>query len=377
MAASHDEAFFALPEYLQRRIDSAFFSTIRTAAISHINDGARSSEPPTKRQRLNSEDIPAAGGGGFVVEEDDHTGGGGGGFILDDQNLDSGAGFLIDNAPGNDSNGGGGFLIEESDMAIDPDSASEENARMPLSFVPRALQLLELDTEDQQVLAVFQNAASGWDRNVSTAATDVDALTVTLRDWRAVCSILLEPGTGDSGENDSEGGGGGFIPYAEDDDPSSDFDMHNEDDDDDDEAADSDDDYEPGPSSSKSSRRARSSTKADTATVGGKRHSRASRVDLDSDESELEDNSKPRLLNSRQEAACLEAFAMFFTGVESEEALQKRRIKISDIQYVSKLLGEKLKAEEMLDMLEVFSSSPDKSMSLQDFERMMVAAKLV
>lgn len=31
----------------------------------------------------------------------------------------------------------------------------------------------------------------------------------------------------------------------------------------------------------------------------------------------------------------------------------------------------------MIEMLEAFSSSPDKSVSLADFSRMMVAAKLV
>jgi len=50
---------------------------------------------------------------------------------------------------------------------------------------------------------------------------------------------------------------------------------------------------------------------------------------------------------------------------------------IADIQRVAKLLKEKITAEDMLEMLDVFSTSPDKSMGLEDFERMMVAAKLV
>ncbi|KIK69119.1 hypothetical protein GYMLUDRAFT_636770 [Collybiopsis luxurians FD-317 M1] len=362
MAASHDEAFFALPKYLQRRIDSAFDSTFKRASRVHTVPG--SSEPAAKRKKLNPEES-AAGGGGFLLDESQS---GGGGFILDDQNVDSGGGFLMEDAPGNES--GGGFVVEDSSMPVDDDvpenAESEESLRIPLSFIPTALQLLDLDPDDEQVLAVFRNAASDW--NNSNEDTADEALAVSQKDWRAVCAILLEPGAGDSGTE-----GGEFISNAEDD-ASSDFDiqMHSGDEDN----PDSDDNYEPDPSPTKSSRRTRSSTKA---AAGGKRRARFSRDSSDSEESEFDAKSRP--LTSRQKAACLETFAMFFpdASTESEDDLRNRRIMLTDIQRVAKLLGEKLKAEEfqMLEMLEVFSTSPDKSMSLQDFERMMVTAKLV
>ena len=60
-----------------------------------------------------------------------------------------------------------------------------------------ALQLLDLPPDDEQVLAVFPNAASGWggsDRNTA----DEDALGVLRKDFFAVCAILFKPGADES-----------------------------------------------------------------------------------------------------------------------------------------------------------------------------------
>jgi len=48
-----------------------------------------------------------------------------------------------------------------------------------------------------------------------------------------------------------------------------------------------------------------------------------------------------------------------------------------DIIRVAELLKEKIKAEEITEMLAAFSTVPDISMSLADFERMMVVAGMV
>jgi len=80
-------------------------------------------------------------------------------------------------------------------------------------------------------------------------------------------------------------------------------------------------------------------------------------------------------LSSRQKETCFKTFALFFPEVPHHK-LADHRIMIRDLQRVSKLLGEKIKAEEMVEMLSTFSTSPDKSVSFDDFSRIMIAAKL-
>jgi len=57
--------------------------------------------------------------------------------------------------------------------------------------------------------------------------------------------------------------------------------------------------------------------------------------------------------------------------------LDCQKIMIKDVTRVANLLKEKIKAEEIIEMLDAFSTSPDKSMNLQDFARMMIATKLI
>lgn len=368
-------AFFALSKHLQQRIDDAFHFTI------DAHKDTLPSEPPLKKQKLNADE----GSSGI--------GAGGGGFILDDPDIDisattgSGGGFLIeDHEPlAGSSSGGGGFLTTDEPSSSSP---SPSQSRIPLSSIPSALQLLELPPDDE-VMTIFRNAASGWDSSGSNSS-DNTALMVTQDDWRAVCAVLVEPFGSTTGV---EGEGGGFL-VADEEEPEddqaeadSDFQMLSEDDADDQDPNESDSDYyEPGPSSSikkssSASRRIRSRPKST-----GKRRARRNN---DDDDFDFDDK-----LTSSQKSACLEAFAMFFSDthlnkntknqnhpsgleLESDIPLQNRRIMLTDIQRVTKLLGEKLTAEDMLDMLDAFSTSPDKSMGLEDFERMMVVAKLV
>jgi len=99
-------------------------------------------------------------------------------------------------------------------------------------------------------------------------------------------------------------------------------------------------------------------------------HSLSKNEDLSSD-----DTNQRRPLTARQQKTCLTTFALFFPEA-SEQDLPFQRIMIKDIQRVAKLLGEKIKAEDVVEMVNMFSTSADKSMSLDDFGRMMVAARL-
>ncbi|KAJ3898375.1 hypothetical protein F5879DRAFT_909987 [Lentinula edodes] len=338
----HDQAFFTLPQHIQRRIDAAFLSAIKHAP-----------EPPLKRRKISTHtELTVDSGGGFIVDIPKR------GFVREDEQENEG---VDDSEP---------FSLPEV----------HDSSQIPLSSIPTALQLLDLPPDDEQVLAIFRNAASGWD-NHDGSRTD-DNLAVTRADWRAVCTILLEPGVGDDGMADGSrrqsGSPGGDGEYVEED-VEDDVDMQYDDE------PESDDDYEPGPSSATNfkSRSTRRHTPATSKVSVAGRRTRGTRfktAETDSDAGEDTDDdqerthSRTKRLTARQKATCLEAFRLFFP--DAKDDLPTRRILLADIQRVAKLLGEKLKAEEMLEMLEVFSTTPDKSMDLQDFERMMIEAKL-
>ncbi|KAK0221818.1 hypothetical protein IW262DRAFT_1376294 [Armillaria fumosa] len=282
--SSAASTFSVLPRYLQRRIDKVYISTAKSLHLIET--------PPLKKRKQGA----------------------------------------------STSSGGGGFLVED-----DPDEAEEEIdasqiPNIPISSILSALQLLDLPPDDEQVLTIFRQAASGWDEGAS-ASTE---LSVSMDDWRAVCAILLEHHAQEYADSD----GDAFSRPVSD--PGSDYqegDVDMEDDD--------DDDYvEEAPSR----RRTRTTTRT---------------RDSDSDS----DSTMPKQLTKRQKQTCLENFALFFPDVTPED-LPRQKIMIADIQRVSKLLNENLKAEEIIEMLENFSSAPDKSMNLSDFERMMITAKL-
>jgi hypothetical protein len=122
-----------------------------------------------------------------------------------------------------------------------------------------------------------------------------------------------------------------------------------------------DDDYIEGPSTS------RTPTKSNRSRKGkgvGSSHSAIDNV--------------PGKLTARQTLECRRAFALFFPDIVdlNSEKLDRKKIMIQDISRVATLLKEKIKADEIVEMLEAFSTSNDKSMSLRDFERMMITAKL-
>jgi hypothetical protein len=207
----------------------------------------------------------------------------------------------------------GGFIIE-----------SQPQSQIPLSAIPSALQYLDLPPDDEQVLSVFRNAASGW---ISSSNDVVDGKTgegmVSRNDWRSVCAVLFEHHEEEYAD-DSEIGPMDLDEFHETDGEieieDQLFASGNTSDG-------SDDEYLESPTTPSSHRQA-------------KHKSKSSSFSPFSNPSPLEK------LSPRQQQTCLEAFALFFPSVPTSE-IANQKIMIKDIQRVSKLLGEKIKANEV------------------------------
>ncbi|KAF7298045.1 hypothetical protein HMN09_01025800 [Mycena chlorophos] len=246
--------------------------------------------------------------------------------------VDSGAGFI---------GGAGGFLTEEDEGAA---------TQIPLSAIPSALQRLDLPPDDDAVLNVFKNAATGWTSatNEPTSSQGKE-LFVSREDWRSVCAVLFEHHAEEYAETGSEG-----KPDNVDEEEGEDaYEEMEEDESDSDEYM--DEDEELGPSAT---RRRRPATRRRRASSSSSSHSDA-----------------PKKLTARQRKTCLETYALFFPDVSPDD-LPNQRVMIKDVQRLTQLIGDKLKSEEIIEMVEEFSTSPDKSMSFADFGTMMLAAKL-
>ena len=333
-----DPTFTAFPRTLQRRIDNAFRRAI-------------GKEPSRKRRKLNDDGLyDQTGSAGFIP--DDSLGGGfvssspyaeEGGFLLDGP--EAGGGFI-------DDDDDGGFIPEPSPpragpstsaVPVDRDSDAQgeddslhSDSHIPLSLIPTALQILDLPPDDEQVLLVFRNAASGWTSGTASARRSSRAVgqaeeVVSLRDWRAVCSVLLEPDTqdGEDGGMDqdmdvqmldglAEDSGGSSEEYVESDpggesnDPSP------------------DDDY--------------SDTPAKRSTRSTRRSARTKKGFDESDEDV--EVTKNRPLTARQKEASRQAFAMFLSP-SSDADLENQRLTISDLVRVAKELNEKITYDQV------------------------------
>ena len=277
---------------------------------------------------------------------------------------------------------------------------------IPFTQIPTALSLLNLPP-DEQVLAVFRNAASGWSRmDVNIEGQDEQQGVVSRKDFQAICAALLDSHEGESegfvveGTNVPEGGGfliddtnisegggfliddtnisegGGFlidntnIPegggflidntnvpegggfLVEDTETlsrtrrSTRFRGSHIDGEESDFTPESEGEGYKDPYSE-----SEEETSADEyVEVPSTRRSNRSlkfktKLSSDSDDSEEEDpTSKP--LSPHQHKDARLAFALFFPDVPSSD-LEKQRIMIKDIDRVAKLLKEKLKAEEV------------------------------
>ncbi|KAJ7745918.1 hypothetical protein DFH07DRAFT_833138 [Mycena maculata] len=215
---------------------------------------------------------------------------------------------------------GGGFVADTGGFL------AEDSSQIPLSAIPTALQRLDLPPDDEQVLL---KSSSNKPDEIGEEA----AMYVSRDDWRSVCAVLLEHHAEEYEDSD----GGADDEYQE---PEPDSDS---------------DEYVEGPSTSR--RRTRMKRRARSSS------SSASSI------------STPKKLTSRQTKTCLETYALLFPSA-SESELPNQRIMIKDVQRLSKLIGDTLKGEDIIEMLAEFSASPDKSMSFTDFGSMMVAAKL-
>jgi len=351
-----DPAFAALPRALQCRIDNAFKRAIGKT-------------PSRKRRRLNEDELyEQNAGGGFIP--DDSMGGGfipsdpntlGGGFMLDEP--EASGGFIVDN---NDD--GGGFIPEPSppragpstsNVVVDhgPDVQGEEDpadsdSHIPLSLIPTGLQILDLPPDDEQVLLVFKNAASGWTSGTASARRSARAAgpaeeVVSLRDWRAVCSVLLEPDAQDSGGGDEDDGTDQYRDARMSDGPVEDSGGSSEEYLESDPGGDSDDQYlDDDNYSDTPAKQSRRSTR--------RRSTRANKRFDENDENEDVEINKKKPLTSRQKEATLQAFALFFPSSADVE-LEKQRITISDLVRVSKELNEKITYDQVRGFPSCFS----------------------
>lgn len=321
MDSAEDPSFAALSSQLRKRIDRAFDSVLDS---TNVEPG-----PAPKRRKVTHEPEPELSGG--FLREDPQPGG----FIVDSES----GGFVVDaSQPGEfvvEAVGGsdamtGGFLVEEAEH--DEDISAHNRNHIPFSLIPTALQLLDLPPDDEDVLSVFRNAASGWAGDTSSSRAEHED-SVSRKDWRAVCAALLDSGDPDvdvdvqdsindvkdadrmSELSDHDSGNSG-EEYVESDEPASA-----------DESDDSGDEYqEGGVATSPSKPKRNASTKArtsspfpDTPTSGP---------------------------TPRQKDDCRRTFALFFPDVP-DNALDKQRIMIKDISRVAKLLKEKITVEEV------------------------------
>lgn len=349
-----DPTFATLPRALRRRIDDAFRRA--TGKVSS-----------RKRRKLNNDGLDEqSASGGFIP--DDSMGGGfipsgsndlEGGFMLDEP--DAGGGFIID-----DDDEGGGFIPEPSPpwagpstsaVPVDRDSGvqGEESSPDPdshilLSLIPTALQILDLPPDDEEVLLVFKNAASGWTSGPASArrssgVTGPTEEVVSLRDWRAVCSVLLESDAQDGGFEDEEYGidqdgdarmsdglvedsGGSSEEYVESDPGGDSEDQYPE-----------DGNY--------------SDTPAKLSMRSDRRRSIRANKDLDESDEEDIDIKKKRPLAARQKETSRQAFALFFPP-STDADLENQRITISDLVRVSKELNEKITYDQVRRLLLAF-----------------------
>ena len=322
---------------------------------------------------------------------------------LDPQNrpphdpVDAPGGFLLDDNPG-------GFLPPSPPAAgaghetgHGPEQ-DEQISYIPLSRIPHALQLLDLPPDDEEVLTVFRNAATGWEDDVSSRRTahrrkrdpmitsednDVTEGHVSLRDWRAVCAAVMGE---DGDEDDVEGSGAINGDDATDEDSSPELEES---------SGGSSDEYRITETRSRKRSRKSSAAIGEGAGAGATRKTRARKTQPATTRrrSPLSPSTSAEI-TPRQRRECLKAFLLFFPGVPEEEA-QRRRLGVREVNAAATLLKEKIKTEEVrpftlglgimtkmtdrsqiIEMLEAFSTSPDKTMSLSDFEKMMMTSRL-
>lgn len=288
-----------------KRIDDAFDCTVHAQAVSGYgySDEGDVVAPRTVRRRRGKALNPSSSSGG------------GGGFIPDSPSL--GGGFLPD------SDG------DQMDVEYDTHNSSEPT-HIPLTLISTALQILDLPPADEEILAVFENAARGW--GGAKAPTGEEG--VSRKDFRAVCAALLPE------EEDQEDGSDGSE--GEDKEPEvSELQQDGEYFEEESSlSVDEDSDEYTGKG------KARAKAVAKSRPTPRRRGNKRKRVDS----TDISDDDRPIRITPRQRAECRKAFALFFPDVPESE-LDSQRIMIKDIVRVAGLLREKIKAEEVRRVL--------------------------
>ncbi|EJD05355.1 uncharacterized protein FOMMEDRAFT_144943 [Fomitiporia mediterranea MF3/22] len=376
-----DDDLSSLPQGTLKRIDDAFD---RAILESQPED-----EPPQKRRRVEQDVEPELAGG-----------------------------FLLDGEDTNTGDTGGGFIVEGNDVDVEQSEPSTVPTHIPLSLIPRALQLIDFDPSDSQVLSVFSNAASSLSssasprkyRSSSRVADDEEededqsSQFVSRQDWRAVCAALIPTEEGQPAEKENPDFPLSALEF-EYDSGSSDAvqsaDLE--------ESGSSEDEYVPDSKSKRSTRaRAQRGTSSPTKSTSksstkGPRKSKGKGKRKAKDSSltpEPFEGGSGRTLTPRQVQETLSTFALFFPNISKSKSkknnsnkdkngnlddsdLSKKRLIIRDIANAAASIKEKLTAEEIIEMLSYFSSSStsssaqaNPSLSFQDFQQLMVAAKL-
>lgn len=287
-------------------------------------------ERPVKRRRVSREP-PEEPAGGFVVEENGEN-----------FNEDNG-GFVTD-----------GIAAEE---VSDDHFRGNEESHIPLSLVPRALQILDLNPSDQDTLSVFANAAEqpspsdsrAWSRNEEGDLEEV----VARKDFRAVCAVLLP----ETFATTTESGRNNMMQMSV---PQSPLSSLGESSDAFEDAETSEDEYVPeGLKKRGKLVKARSPNKSKK--VVGEGEPRSARIK--SSRKIAHQGSDPQELTSRQKRDALTAFSLFFPELRGEEpdehVLMERRLGIRDIADAASLIKEKLKAEEVYSSLSPPAMRPD------------------
>jgi len=252
--------FDSLPPQLKCRIDHAFHQTMQFRAVVHPEGSYRA-----VRRNSNQKDNLGLGGRFHNAEWNSSS-------------------FTTDNRP------------------------PELPPQIPLSSIPSALQSLDLPPDDQQVLSVFQNAASGW-----TSSVEVDEMAgegmVSRDDWRAICAILFEHHEGkcvDASETELTG-------HERNRDMEDQLSASGTDDD-------SGDEYVESPTAFSYRRR------------------------MNYKPTSISNRTPPENMSPRRQT-CLEAFALFFPSVPMSD-IANQHITIKDVQRVSMFLGEQIRANE-------------------------------
>ena len=321
-----DRIFSTLPVSLRHRIDDSF-----DIVTSFKDGGDAESVPSYKRRRIDLSRDPSSS---QPIQP--------GGYILDDTQ----AGFIVEDSTDNQSDFQANSEGDSpSTRRYSPTSGSNTPSHLspthiPLSRIPAALKLLDLQPDDEETLSVFRNAASGWTHPHSHPSQDERELLVNREDWRAICAVLMEQHPSIS-TNESE--------HVEERYRDSDSAMYSDADDEPD--AESDEyqyEDEPYAEGSASGEEDSDEEYTESRPAISNKSLRNSRV-----HTSPSPFGHPRKLTPRESYECRRAFARFFPDIETDsDELEKKKITIKEISAVATLLKEKIKAEEVSGLLE-------------------------